>query len=95
MFSADLNSEERHARLGHMASVPTAAFLSGADEFMPPPGRGGAVPAALAETLRAAMVSAAPTDDESAGSGAGARLGRGTVPCFLVPFRMLSEPLVL
>lgn len=36
MFSSDLSPEERDARLGHMASVPTAAFISGADEYMPP-----------------------------------------------------------
>lgn len=36
MFSADLSPEDRHSRLGHMASVPTAAFLSGADQFVPP-----------------------------------------------------------
>lgn len=66
MFSADLSFEERHSRLGHMASVPTAAFLSGADEFLPPPGSGGPVPEALAETLRAAMVFAGPPGDVSA-----------------------------
>lgn len=75
MFSADLTSDERHARLGHMASVPTAAFLSGADEFVPPPESGGAVSEALAEMLRAAMVSAGAQGDVSAGSGAVARSG--------------------
>eukprot|EP00752_Nemacystus_decipiens_P012651 g11205.t2 len=75
MFSADLSAEERHARLSHMASVPTAAFLSGADEFVPPPESGGPVPEALAETLRAAMVSTPPPGIASAGSGAGFRGG--------------------
>lgn len=66
MFSADLSSEERHFRLGHMASVPTAAFLSGADQFVPPlppvpegggGGGGGRSPVeALAATFRAAMI---------------------------------------
>ncbi|CAN0165462.1 unnamed protein product [Pylaiella littoralis] len=67
MFSADLSSEERHSRLGHMASVPTAAFLSGADQFVPPlppvpeggggGGGGGRSPVeALAATFRAAMI---------------------------------------
>lgn len=36
MFSSDLSPDERHARLGHMASVPTAAFISGEDQYMPP-----------------------------------------------------------
>ena len=76
MFSADLTAKERHARLGHMACVPTAAFLSGADEFVLPPERGGPVPEALAEMLRAAMVSAPPLGDTSADSGAGVRSGR-------------------
>lgn len=56
MFSADLTADERHGRLGHMASVPTAAFLSGADQFVPR-GDGRSPPEVLAETLRAAMVS--------------------------------------
>eukprot|EP00903_Cladosiphon_okamuranus_P018794 g17289.t1 len=70
MFSADLTPEERHARLGHMASVPTAAFLSGADEFVPPPENGGPVPEALAATLRAAMVSTGGPGDAPSGSNA-------------------------
>lgn len=74
MFSADLTPEERHSRLGHMVSVPTAAFVSGADEFVPPAPEG-----LLAETLRAAMVSAGPPGDVSAGSAAGVRSGRGVV----------------
>lgn len=65
MFSADLTPEERDSRLGHMAWVPTAAFLSGADQFVPPlppipiggGGGGGRTPMeALAERFRAAMV---------------------------------------
>ncbi|CAN0486393.1 unnamed protein product, partial [Scytosiphon promiscuus] len=35
MFSSDLSPDERDARLGHIASVPMAAFISGADEYMP------------------------------------------------------------
>lgn len=95
MFSADLTTEERRSRLGHMASVPTAAFLSGADEFVPPPGSGRPAPEALAETLRAAMVSAGPPgDDMSAGSAADVRSGRGAVSLSLslsYELCMLSE----
>lgn len=36
MFSSDLTKSEREARLGHMRDVPTAAFLSAADQFVPP-----------------------------------------------------------
>lgn len=36
MFSSDLSPDEWDARMGHMASVPTAAFISGADEYIPP-----------------------------------------------------------
>lgn len=56
MFSSDLSPDERDARLGHMASVPTAAFISGADEYVPP---GVAGPSAdkepLAEKFRAVL----------------------------------------
>lgn len=71
MFSADLSSEERHSRLGHMASVPTAVFLSGADQFVPPlpadpEGGGGRSPVeALAETFRAAMISSSSSSSTS------------------------------
>ncbi|CAM9267554.1 unnamed protein product [Ectocarpus sp. 12 AP-2014] len=64
MFSADLTADERHGRLGHMASVPTAAFLSGADQFVPP-GGGRSPPEVLAETLRAAMVSSSSSSSPS------------------------------
>ncbi|CAM9859560.1 unnamed protein product [Ectocarpus sp. 6 AP-2014] len=64
MFSADLTADERHDRLGYMASVPTAAFLSGADQFVPP-GGGRSPPEVLAETLRAAMVSSSPSSPPS------------------------------
>ncbi|CAM9347536.1 unnamed protein product [Hapterophycus canaliculatus] len=70
MFSADLTAGERHSRLGHMASVPTAAFLSGADEFVPR-GEGRPTPEALAETLRAAMVAATATPADACAATAG------------------------
>lgn len=54
MFSSELPAEEQRLRLGHMASVPTAAFLSGADEYVPP-GGGRSPPEALAEFLRGAL----------------------------------------
>ncbi|CAM9196971.1 unnamed protein product [Ectocarpus fasciculatus] len=71
MFSADLTADERHSRLGHMASVPTAAFLSGADQFVPR-GSGRSPPEALAETLRAAMVSSSSPSSSSSSPSAAA-----------------------
>lgn len=54
MFSSELTVEEQRFRLGHMSSVPTAAFLSGADEYVPP-GAERSPPEALAEFFRAAL----------------------------------------
>lgn len=54
MFSSDLSFEERWALMGHMASVPTAAFLSGADEYVPP--GEGRTPEALAEAFRSVLI---------------------------------------
>lgn len=53
MFSSDLSDDEIHFRLGHMVSVPTAALLSGADEFVP---RKGPSAAALAEMFRKVLL---------------------------------------
>lgn len=83
MFSADLTPDERHSRLGHMASVPTAAFLSGADEFVPQ-GEGRPTPEVLAETLRAAMVAstaspATPPADGGAAAASGGDDGAGAL----------------
>lgn len=57
MFSSDLTTEERRSRMGHMASVPTAAFLSGADEYVPPGNERS--PGALAEAFRAVLMPSA------------------------------------
>lgn len=54
MFSSDLSFEERWALMGHMASVPTATFLSGADEYVPP--GEGRTPEALAEAFRRVLI---------------------------------------
>lgn len=45
MFSSDLSVDERWSRLGHMASVPTLACLSGADEYVPCGNKEAAPPA--------------------------------------------------
>lgn len=61
MFSSDLSVEERQSRLGHMAFVPTAAFLSGADEYVPP-GGGRSPPEKLADWFRVALSDPGPAE---------------------------------
>lgn len=55
MFSSDLTSQERWSRMGHMASVPTAVFLSSADQYVPG-GDPRRTPEALAEAFRSVLM---------------------------------------
>ena len=61
MFSSDLSVEERQFRLGHMAFVPTAVFLSGADQYVPP-GGGRSPPEKLAAWFRAGLSDPGPAE---------------------------------
>lgn len=63
MFSSDLSADEQRFRLGHMASVPTAAFISGSDEYVPRGGKEGEdevdrsrSPETLAQNLRTVLL---------------------------------------
>lgn len=76
MFSLDLTADERHARMGHMTCVPTAAFISGADEYAPvlpeAVALGLSTPEALARAMRVTLGILAATgnaDDKMGGSG--------------------------
>ena len=62
MFSSDLSVEELQSRLGHMAFVPTAAFLSGADEYVPPGGV-RSPPERFADWFRRALSDPGPAEE--------------------------------